>query len=111
MPATTPLGYYWGDDSYGVSRGPDALAARLAGDGPPLDRVRLSGAATSAEEVAEKVATATLFGGGTLVVVDDPAPLVATKPLAARLTEALSAVAPGNGMAFLETVDGTARRP
>jgi DNA polymerase III delta subunit len=111
MPASAPLGYYWGDDSYGVSRGPNALATRLAGDGPPLDRVRLSGAATSAEEIAEKVATATLFGGGTLVVVADPAPLVATKPLAARMAEALSAVAPGNGMAFLDTVDGTARRP
>jgi hypothetical protein len=57
------------------------------------------------------VATATLFGGGTLVVVSEPAPLVATKPLAARLTETLSAVAPGNGLAFLDTVDGTARRP
>ena len=32
---TAPLGYYWGDDSYSVSRGPDALAARLAGDGEP----------------------------------------------------------------------------
>jgi DNA polymerase-3 subunit delta len=57
------------------------------------------------------VATATLFGGGTLVVVTDPAPLVATKPLAARLAETLTAVAPGNGLAFLDSVDGTSRRP
>jgi DNA polymerase-3 subunit delta len=111
MPATAPLGYYWGDDSYGVNHAPDALAARLAGDGQPLDRVRLSGATTSSAEIAEKVATATLFGGGTLVVVTEPAPLVATKPLAASLTEALAAVAPGNGLAFLDAVDGTARRP
>ena len=106
-----PLGYYWGDDSYGVSRGPDALAARLAGDGEPLDRVRLDGKSTTAAEIAEKVATATMFGGGTLVVVAEPAPLVSTKPLAARLADALAAVAPGNGLAFLDTVDGTARRP
>jgi DNA polymerase-3 subunit delta len=111
MPATAPLGYYWGDDSYGVNHAPNALATRLAGDGPALDRVRLSGAATSAAEIAEKVATATLFGGGTLVVVAEPAPLVATKPLAALLTEALAAVASGNGLAFLDAVDGTARRP
>ena len=114
MPATAPLGYYWGDDSYGVNHAPDSLNARLAGDGPPLDRLRLSGsgpAATSAAEIGEKVATATLFGGGTLVVVTDPAPLVATKPLAARLAETLAAVAPGNGLAFLDTVDGTAKRP
>jgi DNA polymerase III delta subunit len=106
-----PLGYYWGDDSYSVGHGPDALAARLAGDGPPLERMRLTGGTTSADEIAERVATATLFGGGTLVVVADPAPLIATKPLAARLVETLGAVATGNGLAFLDTVDGTARRP
>lgn len=108
---TSPLGYYWGDDSYSVARGPDSLAARLAGGGPPLERVRLFGNSTSAEEIAEKVATGTLFGGGTLVVVAEPGPLVSTKPLAARLAEALGAVAEGNGLAFLDSVDGTARRP
>jgi DNA polymerase-3 subunit delta len=111
MPPTAPLGYYWGDDSYGVNHAPDALATRLAGDGLPLDRVRLSGATTSAAEIGEKVATATMFGGGTLVVVTEPAPLIATKPLAARLAEAIAAVAPGNGLAFLDTVDGTVKRP
>jgi DNA polymerase III delta subunit len=108
---TAPLGYYWGDDSYSVARGPDSLARRLAGDGAPLDRVRLAGSSTTAEAIAEKVATGTLFGGGTLLVVSEPAPLVSTKPLAARLVEALAAVAEGNGLAFLDTVDGTARRP
>jgi DNA polymerase-3 subunit delta len=111
MPPTAPLGYYWGDDSYGVGRGPDALAARLAGDGPPLERVRLAGSSTSADEIAERVATATLFGGGVLVVVAEPGPLVSTKPLAARLAEAMRTIADGNGLAFLDTVDGTARRP
>jgi DNA polymerase III delta subunit len=108
---TAPLGYYWGDDSYSVSHGPDALGARLAGDGPPLERMRLTGAATTADEIIERVATSTLFGGGTLVIVADPAPLIATKPLAVRLVETLGAVAPGNGLAFLDAVDGTARRP
>jgi DNA polymerase III delta subunit len=108
---TAPLAYFWGDDSYGIYHGPDSLAARLAGDGPPLYVVRLTGNSTSAEEIAEKVATSTMFGGGTLVVVAEPAPLVSTKPLAARLTETLAAIAPGNGLAFLDSVDGTARRP
>lgn len=112
MAPTAPLGYYWGDDAYSVARGPDALAARIAGDGPPLDRLRLAGSGTNADEIAEKVATATLFGGGTLVVVAEPGPLVATKPLAARLAETLASVAPGNGLAFLDTVDGSGgRRP
>lgn len=111
MAPIAPLGFYWGDDAYGVARGPDALAARLAGDGPPVDRVRLNGATTTADEIAEKVATATLFGGGTLVVIAEPAPLIATKPLAAQMVETLAVVAAGNGLAFLDTVDGTARRP
>jgi DNA polymerase III delta subunit len=106
-----PLGYYWGDDSYSVARGADALAARLAGDGPRLERLRLTGNATSADEISEKVATATMFGGGTLVVVAEPGPLVATKPLAARLSAVLDSVADGNALAFLDLVDGTARRP
>lgn len=110
---SAPLGYYWGDDSYGVSRAPDDLAARLAGDGEPLYRVRLTGNSTTADEIGEKVATSTMFGGGTLVVVAEPAPLVATKPLAARLAATLAAIAPGNGLAFLDLVDGAAsyRRP
>ena len=110
---SAPLGYYWGDDSYSVARGPDALAARLAGDGMALDRVRLSGNSTSADEIAERVATATMFGGGTLVIVAEPAPLVSTKPLAARLAAVLDTVADGNGLAFLDLVDGSAayRRP
>jgi DNA polymerase III delta subunit len=73
--------------------------------------MRLTGAATTADEIAERVATATLFGGGTLVIVAEPAPLIATKVLAARLVETLGTVATGNGLAFLDTVDGTARRP
>jgi DNA polymerase III subunit delta len=111
MPPTAPLGFYWGDDAYGVARGPDALARRLADGGESLDRVRLIGAQTNADEIAEKVATGTLFGGGTLVVVVEPAPLVSTKPLAAKIVATLAAVASGNGLAFLDTVDGTARRP
>jgi DNA polymerase III delta subunit len=107
---SAPLGYYWGDDAYSVSRGPDALAARLTGDGTPLDRVRLSGAATTADEIAEKVATATMFGGGAMVVVTDPGPLVAVKASLARLVEVLGGVAGGNGLAFVEILDGSARR-
>jgi DNA polymerase III delta subunit len=107
---TAPLGYYWGDDTYGVVRGPDGLAKRLAAGGELPERVRLSGRDTTAAEIGEKAGTATMFGSGTLVVVVDPAPLVASKELVARLRETLEAVAPGNGLAFLETVDGTSRR-
>jgi hypothetical protein len=111
MPPTAPLGYYWGDDSYGVTRGPDALAGRLAGDGPPLERARLAGSATTADEIAERVATATLFGGGTLVIVAEPGPLVSTKPLAAR-RRGHATIADGNGRpSWIWWTDQSYRRP
>ena len=109
--AAAPIGYYWGEDSYGVSRGPDALARRLEAGGEPLERVRLVGSSTTAQAILERVGTATMFGGGTLVVVVDPGPLIATKPLAAQLVDVFGSIAPGNGLAFLDAVDGTARRP
>ena len=111
MSAGAPLGYYWGEDSYGISHGPDALGVRVAAGGPPLDRIRVTGSSASHAEISEKVATATLFGGGALVVVSDPAALVATKPLQAAMAETIASVAPGNALAFLDSVDGTARRP
>ncbi len=108
-PNQAPLGYYWGEDAYSVSHAPDGLAARVAADGPPLERVRVAGASTSLAEIGERVATATLFGGGALVIVSDPAPLVATKPLQAAMQETIASVAPGNALAFLDAVDATAR--
>jgi DNA polymerase III delta subunit len=106
-----PLGYYWGDDAYSAGRGPEVLAKRLAGDGAPVDRVRLSGASTTIDEIAEKVATGTLFGGGTLIVVSEPSPLMPGKSAVERLIGVLGGVADGNGLAFVDTVDGTNSRP
>lgn len=108
---TAPIGYYWGEDSYSVARGPDSLARRLEAGGEEVVRVRLSGASTSAQAILERVGTATMFGGGTLVVVAEPGPLIATRPLAAQLVDVFASIAPGNGLAFLDAVDGTARRP
>ena len=140
-PPAAPLAYYWGDDAWSIRHAPEALAARLAGDGPPLDLMRLSGAATTADEITQRVATAPLFGGGTLVVVADPAPLLRSKaaddreaepeaaadgspnPIPAaepafdersaadRLLAVLPAVAEGNGLVFLDYVDGSTKRP
>jgi DNA polymerase III delta subunit len=176
--ARAPLGYYWGEDAWSASRGPLALAKRLAGDGEPLDLVRLTGSSTSADEIQIYVATAPMFGGGTLVVVHEPGRLLAPRPVAqpespddaeaeegassgakpkprrkaetpkpsgkpkapgsdaesdsdgepdigsplpedapdanaalARMIEVLGQVAPGNGLAFVESIDGSTRAP
>ena len=108
---TAPIGYYWGDDAYSVGHGPDALALQLAADGQPLDRLRLAGASTTIDEIAEKVATGTLFGGGTLVVVAEPSPLMPGRIDLERLIRVLGEVAEGNGLAFADTVDNSNKRP
>lgn len=113
LPApAAPLGYYWGDDAHGVEGAAEALAQRLADVGePPLERWRLIGAEATASAIEERVATGTLFGSGTLVVVTDPAPLLRSRADKQALLAVLRAVAPGNGLAFLEIVDGSGRRP
>ena len=105
------LGYFWGDDEYGLEEAAAALGRRAAGPGgEPLLPWRTTGAGTRAAEIAERVATATLFGGGTLVIVEDPGPLVRAKAERDALLAAMSIVAPGNALAFVEPVDGGARR-
>ena len=108
----TTLGYYWGDDEYSLEAAAVALGRRAAGPGgePPV-AWRTTGASTQAAEIAERVATATLFGGGTLVIVEDPAPLVRAKAERVALQAAIASLAPGNALTFLEPVDGSGRRP
>ena len=78
---STTLGYYWGDDEYGLEaaarrpRPSGGGARRRAAGALADDRRRPRGP----REIAERVATATLFGGGTLVIVEDPGPLVRAK--------------------------------
>jgi DNA polymerase III delta subunit len=105
-----PIGYFWGDDGYGLEAEAAALGRDVAGEGPPLTRWRASGAATRVAEIAERVGTGTLFGGGTLVVVEDPSPLVRARADRDALVATLGAVAPGNALAFLEPSDGSGHR-
>jgi DNA polymerase III delta subunit len=109
---SAPLAVFWGDDGYGLEAAVDGVAARLAGpDGAGPGRRRLLGATTSAAEIAELVATSPLFGGGTLVVVADPYPLVRSEESAAALRRTLDQVAPGNGLVFVAALDRVARTP
>jgi len=109
--SSAALGYYWGDDEYGLEAAAVALGRRAAGPGgePPV-AWRTTGGGTRAAEIAERVATATLFGGGTLVIVEDPWPLVRARAERDALLASIASLAPGNALAFLEPVDGTARR-
>lgn len=105
------LAYFYGDDAYGLDRAADAVFERFAAAAPGLERLRVAGDATTAGRIAERVATASLFGGGTCVVVLDPGPLARTKEDRDAMISLLDTVAAGNGIVFLESNDGSNRRP
>jgi len=113
------VGYYHGDDAYGLERAAASLGARVAGpDGEPLRVVQVFGSvrrAADAEErlstIVEHVATASLFGGGALVVVSDVPTLQRFAGASSTLVEAVGLVAPGNALAFLAQVDARGRGP
>jgi DNA polymerase III delta subunit len=105
------LAFYWGDDLYGLGRAAEAIGDRVAAGGEPLERWRVTGDSMSVDRIAERVATAPLFGGGTLVVLSDPAPLLRSKAGRDAVAALLGAVAPGNALVFLDEVDGSGRGP
>jgi DNA polymerase-3 subunit delta len=108
-PARPELAYYHGDDGYGLDRAVDALAVRLAASGP-VERWGVAGAEVTVGRLAERVGTASLFGGGTVAVVTDPGPLARSKAEREALVAVLDQVAPGNGLVFVESPEG-GRRP
>lgn len=112
MTAAPTLAHFRGDDSYSLDAAAADVRARLAAtsDGEPPGTWRVNGAETSPAAIRERVATSPLFGGGTLAVVVDPAQLLRSRADRESITELLGAIAPGNGLVFLEHVDGSGRR-
>jgi DNA polymerase III delta subunit len=115
---TAALGYYWGDDEYGLDQAALALAKRMEAEaGERVERVRVKADARTIEqatnrlaEIAERIGTAPFFGGGTLVIVAEPGALARMKTEGPSLTDLVGLVAPGNGLAFTETLDGFGKR-
>lgn len=106
-----PVALFWGDDGYGIERAAEALGERIAAaTGVPVQRWRTAASATDAAAIGERVATAPLFGGGTLAVVVEPGPLVRSREAREALFAVMSRVAPGNALVFLDPTDGSAKR-
>jgi DNA polymerase III delta subunit len=104
--AAIRLGYYWGDDEHGLERAAATVAERTAVEaGGPLDRWRTTGAETTPALIGERVATGTLFGGGTIVVVADPLPLIRSAEGRDALAAVLPSMAPGNALVFLDPME------
>lgn len=97
------LRYYRGADGFGIDQAIASIARHLETEtGAPPERWRTTGAETSIDVVAERVATAPMFGGGTIAVVVDPGPLVRSKEGREALERTLLAVAPGNALVLVE---------
>jgi DNA polymerase III delta subunit len=111
-----PLLYVWGDDELVAERLIGRFAAALAGEqGAPLERWDLRGdlttAAAGAAQLHERLATAVLFGGGTLAVVTNPGALIRRNDTRDRVLEAIGMLGAGNAVAFVEAAKSGAKGP
>ena len=105
------IAYYRGDDGWSLDRAATLIARRIEQDtGMAPDRWRVAAAETSAAAIGERVATAPMFGGGTVAVVLDPGPLLRSRAEREAVDEAIRSVAPGNALVFIEQGDGGGRR-
>ena len=102
---TAPLAYFFGDDVFSIERAAAAFGRRVSGDGPPLQRWLAAGPATSAAAIGGARRDRRPFGGGTLAVVSDPAPLIRSKAGRDALAAVFPSVAPGNALVFLDPLD------
>ena len=126
----TSLAYIWGEDAWSIDRAARDLTRDWAGDdGTPLETWRASldddaGDAGGSEsgsaakrrtrlldEIGMRLASSTMFGGGTLVVVRQPGVLLRETAARERTTALLGAVAPGNGLCFVDLVGQDAKGP
>jgi DNA polymerase III delta subunit len=109
---TGALAVFWGDDGYGLDEAVASVAKRLTDEGGTApERHALDGGTTSIGRIAELVATSPLFGGGALVVVADPYPLMRSEEGTAGVIGVLDAVAPGNGLAFVASLERVPKSP
>ena len=93
-----PLLYVWGDDDLVAERLVTRFATALSAEhGSAMERwdirVDQANATTMAAQLHERLATAVMFGGGTLAVVANPGALVRRNETRERVTEALGMMA------------------
>jgi DNA polymerase III delta subunit len=127
-PATPspPLAYLWGEDAFSLEQAANRWAQGLlsmlgepaqiwragadddsdgASDGLARRRTRVL------DDVEQRLATAPLFGGGTAVIVRQPAALLRETAARTRTLALIGLVAPGNGLCFIDLVAAGAKTP
>jgi len=120
-----PISYVWGEDAFGLEQAVRGIAAELegatglrpdiyrtgTGDEDPMAGGSAAGRARTIERIEQRVATSTLFGSGTLVVVRQPGTLVADAASRQRVIGLLPQVAPGNALCFVDLIPAGNKAP
>jgi DNA polymerase III delta subunit len=111
-----PIAFYWGDDDLAAGRAVERLGAAVAATaGGLLERFDVRGdrnqAAQLIGQLNERLATQSMFGGGTLAVVANVGALTVKNEDRDALIELLGLIAPGNALAFIESTTTGAKEP
>ncbi len=120
------MAYFRGEDAFGLERAVIELAGQLGPPGQPLevwdasmeDHAGDAAGSTAARrrdrivgEIETRLATAPLFGGGTLVTVRQPEPILRESAARDRLLRLVETVPMGNGLCFVELLAASGRAP
>jgi DNA polymerase III delta subunit len=110
------VAFFWGDDDLAAGRAVARFATALSEEsGGPVEQVAIRGdrnqAASLIGQLNERVATQSMFGGGTLAVVTNVGALTVTGDDRATLLGILPLVAPGNAIVFVEATSTGAKEP
>jgi DNA polymerase III delta subunit len=112
---TARVAYFFGDDDLTIDRAVRRFGTELAAGGEPLERWDLRGsrnaAAAQVGELYGRVATVTMFGGGTLAVVANPGALTVRSEDRDALIGLVGLVGDGNALVFVEETATGARSP
>jgi DNA polymerase-3 subunit delta len=111
------LAYFWGEDAYRLEEAARELGRQLAAESDqPLEAWRIgleenAAAGRVLDQIEERIATAPLFGGGTQVIVRQPAALLKEGTARERLLGLLKRIAPGNALVFVDLIAAGGKGP
>ena len=127
MSETPPLAYFWGEDAFMIERAARTYATRIGPPDEPMEVWRASldddagdegGSASTAKRravaldgIEQHLGMAPLFGSGTLVVIRQPAGLLAQKDARQRLIDLVATIPPGNALCVTDLTASGAKTP
>ena len=113
--STVRVAYFFGDDDLTIDRTVRRFGAQVADGGEPLERWDLLGSRNTATsqigQLHGRVATAVMFGGGTLAVVSNVGALTVRVEDREALLALVPLVADGNALVIVEQSQSGARHP